>query len=194
MMLGMVVDTIANCIAVTNVATRIASVGASLSRGILITCLQANYSRNGSTLARGPDIKLGSVIRPATGRYSWPAVECQPTRRGHAVRATRILVASSRRRAWASQGAREVDARRRSRLAAEGGVRVALAQARGGDAHELRALDQLGQAVGAQVAHARAQSAHELEQHVADRSAIGDHGLDALGHAGVEGLLVDPER
>src|SRR5579884_485776 len=72
-------------------------------------------------------------------------------------------------------------------------VGEALAQARFGDADELRALDQLRQRVCPEVAHAGAEAAHELEQDFADGAAVGHDRLHPFGHAHLEALLVDAQ-
>src|ERR671935_2519957 len=60
-------------------------------------------------------------------------------------------------------------------------VRMALAQARRGDAHELCALHLVDRR-GAAVAHRLAQTADELVQDGGERALVRDAPLDALGH------------
>ena len=60
-------------------------------------------------------------------------------------------------------------------------VRVALAQARGGDAHELRGGAQRFNVGRAAVAHAGAETADHLIHRVGHRSAVRYAALDALG-------------
>src|ERR1700689_3034324 len=52
-------------------------------------------------------------------------------------------------------------------------VHMALAQACAGDAHKLGVLLQFFDRAATQVAHARAQAAHQLKDHRLERSAIG---------------------
>src|SRR5688572_19387076 len=59
---------------------------------------------------------------------------------------------------------------------------MALPQARGGDAHELRLGAQLVHGRAAAVAHARAQAAHQLIDEVGEAALGGDHAFDALRH------------
>src|SRR5882757_11422274 len=59
-------------------------------------------------------------------------------------------------------------------------VDVAFAQARAGDAHELRLLMELGQVPRADVSHRRAQAAGELMHDVADWALVGHLALDAF--------------
>src|SRR5262249_48734247 len=61
-------------------------------------------------------------------------------------------------------------------------VDVALAEAGGGDAHEDGALNQLREAAGAEVAHARAQAADELLHDERQRALVRHPALDAFGH------------
>ena len=65
----------------------------------------------------------------------------------------------------------------------------ALAHARAGDRHELRALLQLGDGPHPAVAHARAQAADQLVHDVRDLTPIGDDGLNTLRHYLVEALI-----
>ena len=61
-------------------------------------------------------------------------------------------------------------------------VNVRLAEPCAADAHETRVLLQLGDGLAAKVAHAAAQAADQLVDHVAQRSAIGHAALDTLGY------------
>ena len=59
---------------------------------------------------------------------------------------------------------------------------VAFAQARVGDADELRLLVEFGEVAGADIAHRGAKAAGELVQHVADRALVGHLAFDAFRH------------
>src|SRR5437588_12833858 len=59
---------------------------------------------------------------------------------------------------------------------------VAFAQARAGDAHELRLVVEFCKVARADIAHRRAKPAGELMHHVADRPLVGHLALDALRH------------
>src|SRR6266702_1747327 len=61
-------------------------------------------------------------------------------------------------------------------------VDVALAQARSGDAHELRLLMELGKVFRPDISHRRPQAARELMHDVADRALVRHLALDALRH------------
>src|SRR6185436_9409763 len=61
-------------------------------------------------------------------------------------------------------------------------VDVAFAQARAGDAHELRLLVEFGEIAGADIAHRGAQAAGELVHDIADRPLVRHLTLDALRH------------
>src|ERR1700722_9173235 len=69
-------------------------------------------------------------------------------------------------------------------------VHVALAQARAGDAHELRLLLQLGNRSAAQIAHSRLEAADELEDHGLKRPAIRHPALDAFRNELGEAVLI----
>src|SRR5439155_26898096 len=60
-------------------------------------------------------------------------------------------------------------------------VDVAFAQARAGDADELRLLVEFRQIARADIAHRRSETTGELVHHVADRALVGHLALDALG-------------
>src|SRR5436309_1988390 len=61
-------------------------------------------------------------------------------------------------------------------------VNVAFAQARAGDADELRLLVEFGEVACADIAHRGTQTAGELVHDVADRALVRHLALDALGH------------
>src|SRR6267154_5188921 len=61
-------------------------------------------------------------------------------------------------------------------------VDMAFAQARAGDAHELRLLMELGEVSRADIPHRRAQSPGELMHDVSDRALVGHLTLDTLRH------------
>src|SRR6185312_13203364 len=61
-------------------------------------------------------------------------------------------------------------------------VDVAFAQARAGDADELRLLVEFGEVAGADIAHRGAQAAGELVHDVADRALVRHLALDAFRH------------
>src|SRR3954452_22807301 len=68
-------------------------------------------------------------------------------------------------------------------------VRVRLAQAGAGDAHEARVLHRVDR-LGAAVAHRLAHAAHELVDHVGNRALVRDAALDPLGDELVDVLDV----
>src|SRR5579884_2216416 len=164
--LGITVDIMLMSIAATKIDTSTAMVGASFSRGILIV-LYCSVTRGRRWVVEPQHISLHES-RGTTPRWRGIAVCWQsPT---HSNSPLLFLL-----------------------LGADQGVGMALAQAGVGDADELRALAELGQAARAEVAHARAQPANQLEHHVAHRAAVGDDGLHALRHPRIELLLVDAE-
>src|SRR5205085_6567114 len=61
-------------------------------------------------------------------------------------------------------------------------VDVAFAQARAGDAYELRLVVELGEVSRPDITHRGAQAAGELMHDVADRALVGHLALDALRH------------
>ena len=61
-------------------------------------------------------------------------------------------------------------------------MHMAFAQARRGDAYELRFLLQILDRLGADIAHGRAQAARQLVQDTADRATIGHLSLNTFRH------------